>query len=151
MEKILLAVDGSDHATRAARVAGEFSACFETTVDVINVVPERDLVIPDLESYANEHGQLERIYVTRRDILESMGRDVIAAAAHEVREAGGDLGEVRVMIGRPAPEIASYADEIEADFIIMGRRGLGDVKGMLMGSVSHRVGQLSGRTLITTE
>lgn len=40
MNRILLAVDGSDHSERAARVAGELSGGLGLPVDVVNVVSE---------------------------------------------------------------------------------------------------------------
>jgi nucleotide-binding universal stress UspA family protein len=41
--------------------------------------------------------------------------------------------------GDPAMEILRYAEEIQADLIIMGNRGLGRFNKILMGSVSHKV------------
>ena len=41
--------------------------------------------------------------------------------------------------GDPATAIARYAQRNKIDLIVMGTRGLGNVKGMLMGSVSRKV------------
>ena len=46
-------------------------------------------------------------------------------------------------VGHPAESIVAYAKAEEADLIVMGRRGLGSVSGLLMGSVSHKVAHLS--------
>ena len=72
-------------------------------------------------------------------------------AANIVREAGGDVRKTDVLIGAPAHQIVSYADDQDVDYIVMGRRGLGDLGGILMGSVAHKVGHLTPRTLVTTE
>lgn len=146
MKKILLAVDGSDHSIRAARLAGELSSHFDATVDIINVVPEARLAAP-----IAEYAELEHVYITQRDLLKSAGSEIVARASSEVGDAGGRVRKVEVEIGSPARTIVEFADAWEADCIVMGRRGLGDIKGLLMGSVSHRVGQLSNKTLVTTE
>ena len=146
MKKILLAVDGSDHSMRAARMAGELSSHFDGTVDILNVVPEARLAAP-----ITEYAELEHVYITQRDLLKSAGSEIISRASSEVGQAGGSVHRAEVEIGSPARTIVEYADSWGADCIVMGRRGLGDIKGLLMGSVSHRVGQLSDKTLVTTE
>lgn len=146
MKKILLAVDGSDHSLRAARTAGELSGRMGATVDILNVVPEARLAAP-----IAEYAELESVFITQRDLLKSAGSEIIGRASSEVASAGGNVGRTEVEIGSPARSIAEYADAWGVDCIVMGRRGLGDIKGLLMGSVSHRVGQLSDKTLITTE
>ena len=146
MKKILLAVDGSDHSMRAAQMAGELSSHLDATVDILNVVPEARLAAP-----IAEYADLEHVYITQRDLLKSAGSEIIARASSEVGKAGGAVRRAEVEIGSPARTIVEYAEAWEADCIVMGRRGLGDIKGLLMGSVSHRVGQLSDKTLVTTE
>lgn len=146
MKKILLAVDGSEHSMRAARMAGELSSSFDATVDILNVVHEGRVAAP-----ISEYADLEHVNITQRDLLKSVGSEIIARASSEVRHAGGSVDRAEVEIGSPAQTIAECADSWEADWIVMGRRGLGDIKGLLMGSVSHRVGQLSDKTLVTTE
>ena len=148
MERLLLAVDGSDHSERAATVAGELSRCLKTYVDIVHVVPER---ISRTTGPIHEYAKIEEVYITQRDLMETMGHDVLEQATKRVLEAGGHVRKAEVLIGNPAPDIVDYADRCGADVIIMGRRGLGDLQGLFMGSVSHKVGQLSKKTLITTE
>lgn len=148
MKRILLAVDGSEHSYRAAAFAGELSFRFQSPVDVLNVVPEATPIVPGA---VHEYARLEDANLTQRDLLKSVGTEVVAIATAKVKERGGDVGNQEIAIGSPAHHIASYAEGTGADCIVMGRRGLGDLKGLLMGSVSHRVGHLTNKTLVTVE
>ncbi|HUG08248.1 MAG TPA: universal stress protein [Acidimicrobiia bacterium] len=148
MNRILLGIDGSDHAERAARVAGELSRGLGVPVDVVNVVSESTLVTAGpIQGYA----RAEKIAISQSELLQTLGADLVVNAADIVRQAGGDVRKTDVLIGSPAHQIVSYADDQDVDWIVMGRRGLGDLGGILMGSVSHKVGHLSPRTLVTTE
>jgi nucleotide-binding universal stress UspA family protein len=50
--------------------------------------------------------------------------------------------------GRPASVITKVADQVEADLIIVGRRGRGGVAELLLGSVSHELVQHSKRPVL---
>lgn len=148
MKRILLAIDGSAHSKRAAQVAGELSAGLDVPVDVVNVVSNTaSISAGPIEEYA----RIEKIAITQRELLQSLGADLVVHSASDVREAGGRVDTTEVFIGSPAHEIVRYAESQDADCIVMGRRGLGDVGGLFMGSVSHKVGHLTERTLVTTE
>lgn len=151
MKRILLATDGSEHANRAADLAGQLSKQFEATVDVLNVVANKQLVSPGMHSYATGYVQLEDVNAARQALLESAGATVVTAAARRVESNGGQVHHEEVVVGDPAVEIVNLAKRTNCDCIVMGRRGLGDIKGLLLGSVSHKVGQLSDKTLVTSE
>ena len=51
--------------------------------------------------------------------------------------------------GDPADQIVRAAERRRADLIVMGRRGHGDLKGPLLGSVSHKVCQLAATACLT--
>ena len=53
--------------------------------------------------------------------------------------------------GDPAKEILNIANEEHADIIVMGRRGLGDLAGLLLGSVSHKVAHLAECACLTVK
>jgi nucleotide-binding universal stress UspA family protein len=58
--------------------------------------------------------------------------------------AGTDVEWVQVdRSGYPPDEVVDYATSIEADLIVIGSRGFGDLKSLLLGSTSHRVSHLS--------
>jgi nucleotide-binding universal stress UspA family protein len=46
---------------------------------------------------------------------------------------------VTAMYGNATREILQLANEISADIIVMGSRGLSDFAGLVMGSVAHKV------------
>ena len=57
-------------------------------------------------------------------------------------------GEVAAWIGYTAREIINDAGEVNADLIVMGSRGRGDLAGLLLGSTAHEVIHLSDRPVL---
>ena len=148
MERLLLAADGSDHSDRAAALAGELSASLGATVDVVHVIHDRSADFAKGMAY---YGDYESIYVTQREADKALGVRIVGDAAKVVVDHGGTVGSTDVAVGNPATEIVRAANASGAGAIVMGRRGHGDIAGLFMGSVSHKVGHLTPRTLITTE
>lgn len=151
MKRILLAVDGSEHASRAAALAGELSNKLEAKVDVVHVLPEDEFHSPGFHTYANDYPDIEQYYEARLVALKERGSRLVVNAARQVEDAGGEVGEEEVSVGDPAEEIVTISRRTHADCIVMGRRGLGRLRGLALGSVTHKVGHLTDKTLITTE
>jgi nucleotide-binding universal stress UspA family protein len=72
-------------------------------------------------------------------------------ASELARQKGLARVSTHVSDGDPANEILAAAREEKADIIAMGTRGLGAVKGLVMGSVSQKVVQQAGCSVITVK
>ena len=123
--KILLATDGSREAELAATTAVELA---NSTNSELHVVHVGEFVPTLLAQTEVEPARLER---EAQRILDEQVRSV--------EEAGGNVREAHLRLGRADEEIVDLAHEIAAGFIVMGSRGRGRIRRALMGSVSDSV------------
>jgi nucleotide-binding universal stress UspA family protein len=123
---ILLSYDGSEHAQSAARIAGHLAREQEKPFLWLVVVVED---IPDLiqEPYSSQ-------MIAERTVA---GQALIAKAAEIVGE-GVEINQ-QLLFGNPAEGITSVAENRGCDLIVMGTRGLGPLRGLLLGSKAQRV------------
>ena len=140
---ILVAVDGSDHATRALDAACDLAQRYDARLIVLSVY--------------RHHSALETTHtlVAGQDEIEPpdktlgrLARDIVDAALARARQRDAAEVEGSVRRGPPARTIVEAAKECGADVIVLGSRGLGDVGGFLLGSVSHKVSSLAECTCI---
>ena len=138
-ERILVPVDGSDHAQRAVEVASDLAKRYESELILIHVLAHSggDRVPAELKSYE----KLEHVRITEWDLIQASGREILDAATKRAGALGVHRCKARLVTGDPAASIAKTVGEEQADMVVMGRRGLGDFRGLLLGSVSHKVAQ----------
>lgn len=70
-------------------------------------------------------------------------RPAVAAA-----EAAGVRAVVQVVDDRPAPALVAAADEHDAEVIVVGTWSESPLRGLLLGSVAHKLLQLSDRPVL---
>jgi len=128
MKRILVAVDGSEAALRAARMAADVAVRFGARLTLAYVVP-RLLLPPDV--YGLTIAEVEREQRAHADLL-------IHEALVSLGESGVEM-ETAVLSGPPAESIAEAAQAPDVDLVVVGSRGKGAVKRMLLGSVSDRL------------
>ena len=134
---IIVAVDGSDESDRAVDWAARLATCNDTPLTVVHVVSKA--AANRVPRAMEEYEQLEHITVTHRDLLRSAGEKIADRAAVRAQEAGAPKVDTSVLSGDPAVMITAAAEDLGADLVVMGCRGLSNVPGMMLGSVSHRM------------
>lgn len=171
--KILLAIDGSDHAQRATQVAGDIAGRYGAKLVLLHVIGNgkvpsslaRMLEVehmteaehPNPPNVANLPGGIATVErgTDSKEHEEQMKEAVAAmilASAEEIAKSKDVATLSRVTeYGDPVERILACANRENADLIVMGSRGLSDLRGLLMGSVSHKVCQLSDCTCITVK
>lgn len=135
-DTILVATDGSADANRAATHALEQAEQHAAALHAVFVVDTDRYSEPALSSM-----ELETTTV------EEWGTDELT----EIAERGESLGidvTTRCCHGKPYQEIINYADEIDADLIVLGYHGQSHTKTDRIGSVTDRVVQGAGRPVL---
>ena len=94
---------------------------------------------------------IHRIGVPTKEEIEKAGREVIGAAEAEIREAGVSDFTSQLVSGDPAHAIVEEAKAYKADLIVMGRRGLDSLTGLLVGSTTTKVAQLAPCAVLTVK
>ena len=82
-----------------------------------------------------------------QDALRQQAREGLATIASPLEQRGWAIDQ-RVVEGRAATAILSTAEEVDADLIVLGSRGRGPIRSMLLGSVSAEVANESRRSVL---
>jgi len=136
-KNILVAVDGSQGAQKALGVAVGLQSSCGADLLVLTVYRHHSLleasmsmVRPDDPSPPDES-------------MRDHAREIAEQAKEFASRAGVETVRAFVKIGQPARTIVKFAEEHDVDVIVVGSRGLGDVEGFLLGSVSHKITSLA--------
>jgi nucleotide-binding universal stress UspA family protein len=143
---ILHPTDGSAASNKALEYAADMAVASKAKLLVLHVQRRHGqrTIPPGLR----ELERLEHIRLTEADILRSAAERVATNAEGAARNKGVADTEKLVVQGDPAREIVALAKDRSVDTIVMGSRGLGDIQGLLLGSVSHKVIQSAPCTCI---
>ncbi|HZY65130.1 MAG: universal stress protein [Actinomycetota bacterium] len=124
--KILLATDGSPESVLATRTAMEMASRTGSELSVVHVEE-----VPVLaHSYAGREAAEGEASRARRWLEEQV---------EKIEEAGGNVTESHLRLGRPAHQIVRLGEETGAGLIVIGNQGLSAFRRFLMGSVSEMV------------
>ncbi len=132
-ERILLAVDTSEHSRKAAFAAAGIASQFRSEVLVVHV---REPQLAETGNHLETDREAAEVAEWAAEILRTAG----------VRARSKVCGSGRRGV---AGTILAEAGDFQPGLIIMGSRGLGELKGLLLGSVSHKVIQLADSPVLT--
>lgn len=147
--KILVPVDGSNHAERAVDFASSLAEEYGAELILLNVMSHAgsSQVPEELKQFA----ELEHVRITEADVLKSAANEIINNAYQRAVDFGVKKIERDLAVGDPAETIVDHVKGNKVDVVVMGRRGLGRIGSLLLGSVSSKVAQLADCTCITVK
>lgn len=126
LKKIVVGYDGSESSRNAVEWAVGLTSKLKNDIVVVSVVklPEFSSSIDEIdEAYADGEKQY-------RSLLEKIV---------EYGKKQGVSIETEILRGHPAESIVRYAFDCKADLIVMGTRGMGGFKNLIIGSVAQKV------------
>ena len=131
IKRILVPIDGSEISERAVQQA-------------VNLAKANDAVI-DFLYVANITGVMSGQQMTANVFLPELVLDAATKTGDAILERtmsklpAGVAANTHCEAGNPSTVILEFAGDLNSDLIIMGTRGLGAIKGMLLGSVSQNI------------
>ena len=131
--KIVVGVDGSEPAEHALRLACDLAKKYTSKLHMVHT--------PKAETVAFALGAVPGYHVAttmpKPEEVREAAEKVLDSAQEVTREYGLDA-ERHIGTGDPADDMIECAEDCGADLIVTGPRGLGQVKGALLGSTSQK-------------
>ena len=132
---LLVAFDGSSHAQRALAEARDLAQATAGRLTVMTVVPE-----PSTWALSSGYGAA----VNLDELMAEIEREYQTMLDSALDTMADDVPVNKILTRGPAgPSIVAEASANDHDLIVMGSRGRGELRSLLLGSVSHHVLQAS--------
>ena len=128
--KILVATDGSLGSHLAARRAVELAQTFGSELHVVHVLPVFEPYYIAGKPFTEESTMYEEDAQWAQELLDGQVK--------QLEEAGGKVTKAHLRTGKPDAEVIEVGEEIGADLIVVGRRGLSALRHPI-GSVSSSI------------
>jgi nucleotide-binding universal stress UspA family protein len=167
-KNIAVATDGSNNGSRAVEFGARLASTCGSRLTILHVVPaymslEEAEAAPGLPP--DVRADIKRIRDTLGDFetsafapipapqsaIDYIGNSLLARADQAARDAGAANTSSALAYGDPAEKIVEEAEKRGADLIVVGTRGLSELGGLVMGSVSHRVIHLAHCPCVTVK
>lgn len=128
IKKILVPIDGSDNSYRALDAAILLSEKLDAKLTAIHVMGDP----PVLHIYSQK---------LLTSLLDAYRKEIrlILSKCSEIATKKGLTINTELLQGNPASMILNYCEKGEYDIVVMGSRGMGMFKEMLLGSVSSKI------------
>jgi nucleotide-binding universal stress UspA family protein len=146
IKKILVPVDGSEHASKAIEMAANLARQNDAVIHLLHVVTPLTKIPDAVHEYIRSENLHESPYFVA---LQTVGHHILESAKYEAQKKGARNVEGSVLEGDPAETIINCAKEGGFDMIVIGSRGLGNFQGLMLGSVSSKVCQAAEKTCVT--
>jgi nucleotide-binding universal stress UspA family protein len=172
IKNIVLAIDGSITAKHAQIVAIDLASKYDAQLTLVHVLtrdhPSNEFTrmaevehLPDsgqprTSEKENTYSAVARFLGSSNDSKEArtivlLGEQIVNNASKSARKAGVANVTAEIHSGDYANNILEVAKNVDADMIVMGRRGLSNLKGFVTGSVSHKVSQRAECSVLTVK
>ena len=172
INNIVLAIDGSNPAKHAQSVAIDLASKYEARLTLVHVLthdhPSKDFARmaevehlsdskkPKISNKEDTYSAVARFLGGTNEAKEAkvivlLGEQILKKASDSAKKAGVKNVTTEIRDGDYANSILEVANKVDADVIVMGRRGLSNLKGFVTGSVSHKVSQRAECSVLTVK
>jgi nucleotide-binding universal stress UspA family protein len=131
--RIVVGTDGSETAAEAVRQATELAKLSGAQLDIVSAfepIPQQRVKSEALEA----PGDVQYEISPREDV-----KLILDGASGEAKKAGIEEVQTHAREGEPADAILDVAEEINADLIVVGNKGMTGARRFLLGSVPNKV------------
>lgn len=173
VRKVLIAVDGSEHAGKAVEFGADLAAKYGAEVVLVHVLLRDDLSenlrhLAEVEYHTAEGRKaisevIAMIPEARFPaanvapevaqgpdaVLRAVADYVLSDAERRAEAHGVSKLSRQIEDGDPVKRVLEVARDVNADLIVTGARGLSDLEALMVGSVSHKLAHLAPVTCVT--